>query len=75
MRILFLNPNTSVSLTERMAAAAARYVAPGTELVPVTAPRGFPYISSRTEADVSASIVLEAIAAHESEVDAVLIAQ
>ena len=74
MRILFLNPNTSVSLTERMAAAAARYVAPGTELVPVTAPRGFPYISSRTEADVSASIVLEAIAAHESEVDAVLIA-
>ena len=74
MRLLFLNPNTSVSLTERMADAARPVLAPGTELVLATADRGFPYISSRAEADISASIVLEMIAAHEGRVDAVIVA-
>ena len=74
MRLLFLNPNTSVSLTERMTEAVRPYLAPTTELVPVTAARGFPYISSRAEADVSASIVLEMIAEHEGAVDAVVVA-
>lgn len=74
MRLLFLNPNTSVSLTERMANAVRPYLSPTTELVPATATRGFPYISSRAEADVAASIVLEMIAEHEGDVDAVVVA-
>ncbi|RAI03411.1 Asp/Glu/hydantoin racemase [Acuticoccus sediminis] len=74
MRLLFLNPNTSTSLTDRMASAVRPYLAPTTELVPATAARGFPYISSRAEADVSASIVLEMIAEHEGDVDAVVVA-
>lgn len=72
MRILLLNPNTTASLTRQMAEVA---VATGTaaEIVPVTAPRGFPYVSSRAEADIAAGIVLEVIAEH-PDVDAVVIA-
>ena len=74
MRILILNPNTTEEMTRRMVDAASPYAAPGTTLIPATAPRGFPYISSRSEADISAGIALEIIAEHEGAVDAVVIA-
>ena len=73
MRLLLLNPNTSRSLTERMAAVARAHAAPGTDVVEATAPRGFPYISSRAEAAVAGSLVLEMIA-EQQDVDAVIIA-
>ena len=50
MRILLANPNTSEGITRRLHDAAAKVVAPGTALVPLTAPRGLPYIASRAEA-------------------------
>jgi allantoin racemase len=72
MRILLLNPNTSTSITDRLAAAARKVAAPGTTLVPLTAPRGMPYISSRAEAQIGGAIALEMLAEHHSEADAAI---
>lgn len=74
MKILILNPNMSVEMTTRMGEVANTVVAPDTELVLATASRGFPYISSRADAEVAGTIVLEMIVQHISEVDAVVIA-
>lgn len=74
MRILLLNPNTSTSMTEQMMRVARGSAGDDIEIVPVTAARGFPYISSRAEAQISGALALEIIAEHENEVDAVLIA-
>lgn len=74
MRILLLNPNTSERITDRLAAAARRVAAPGTTLVPLTAPRGMPYISSRAEAQIGGAIALEMLAEHQAEADASILA-
>lgn len=64
MRILVLNPNTSTGITDRLMGAARAAAAPGTELVPLTAPRGFPYIATRAEAQIGGAIALEMLAEH-----------
>ena len=46
MRILLLNPNMTDDVTTRMAEAGQAVASASTELVPVTASRGVPYISS-----------------------------
>lgn len=74
MRILLLNPNTSRSITDILAAAAMPAAAAGTEIVPVTAPRGVPYISSRAEAQIGGAIALEMLAEHQGSYDAAIIA-
>jgi Asp/Glu/hydantoin racemase len=74
MRILLLNPNTTESLTQRMAAAGRAVAAPGTALIPVTAPRGMPYLSSRAEAQIGGAIVLEMLAERHREGDAAIVA-
>ncbi len=74
MRLLIVNPNTSIALTERLREAAAGVAAATTELVAVTAPRGFPYIATRAEATLAGSIVLEMLATHAAGADAVVIA-
>jgi allantoin racemase len=74
MQILLLNPNMTVGMTEAMTRVATAAVGPGTTLKPVTAPSGFPYISSRAEAQVAGGIALDMIAQHQAEVDAVVIA-
>ena len=74
MRILLLNPNTTAAVTERIAAAARAAAAPGTEIVPATAPRGLPYIANRAEAVLGGAIVLEMLAEHHRAVDAAVIA-
>ncbi len=74
MRILLLNPNMSSSMTDTMAAAAMPIASKGVELVPVTATKGFAYISSRAEAQIAGAFALETIAEHETDVDAVIIA-
>ncbi|MEL6264414.1 MAG: aspartate/glutamate racemase family protein, partial [Pseudomonadota bacterium] len=63
MRLLIVNPNTTEAMTERMAGVARAAAAPGTEIIALTAPRGFPYISSRAEAQVAGVVALEMIAA------------
>jgi allantoin racemase len=74
MRILLLNPNTSVGITDRLATAARKVAAPGTTLVPLTAPRGMPYISSRAEAQIGGAIALEMLAEHQAQADAAILA-
>ncbi|MDF2231816.1 aspartate/glutamate racemase family protein [Albimonas sp. CAU 1670] len=74
MKILLVNPNMTQAMTDRLTEVARRAVAPGTEILPLTAPRGFPYISSRAEAQIAGAVALEMIAPHAKTVDAVVIA-
>ncbi len=74
MRILLLNPNMTEAVTQRLADAARPVLSPGTTLVTATAPRGFPYISSRAEAQVAGAIALEMLAERQGGFDAAIIA-
>ena len=74
MRILMLNPNTSRSVTDLIADAARAAAAPGTEIVPATAPRGVPYIATRAEAVLGGAVALEMLAELHGGVDAAVIA-
>ena len=74
MRILLLNPNTSVGVTDRMDAVARAVAAPSTEIVPLTAPRGVPYIATRAEALIGAAVALEMLAEAHEGADAVILA-
>jgi allantoin racemase len=74
VRILVANPNTSASVTDRIMQAARAAVSPGTELVPVTAAQGVPYIVTRAEAAIAAVASLELVAHHAAGCDAVVIA-
>jgi Asp/Glu/hydantoin racemase len=74
VKILLLNPNTTVGVTELLHAAATPVIAPGTELVMATAPRGVPYIATRAEAQIGGAIALEMLASAASDIDAAVIA-
>lgn len=74
MRILILNPNTTASVTQLMMDAGTAAAVRGTELVPLTATRGVPYIATRSEAQIGGAIALEMIAENHRNVDAVIIA-
>lgn len=74
MRILLLNPNTTEAITQRLLAAARSVASPGTEIVPLTAPKGVPYIASRAEAQIGGAIALEMLAEHHTTADAAIIA-
>lgn len=74
MRILFANPNTSVSVTERIAAVARAAASPGTEIVAVTGQTGVPYIATRAEAVIGGRVALELLAEHAPGCDAAVIA-
>jgi Asp/Glu/hydantoin racemase len=74
MRILLLNPNMTQAVTDRLATAAAAAASPGTEIIPATAPRGFPYISCKAEAQIAGAIVLEMLAERQGAYDAAIVA-
>lgn len=74
MNVLLLNPNTSAEITELMLGTGQRAAAPGTVLIPRTAPRGVPYISTRAEAQIGGAIALEMLAEQHRTVDAAIIA-
>jgi Asp/Glu/hydantoin racemase len=74
MRILFANPNTTVAVTDRIAAVARAAASPGTEVVAVTALSGVPYIATRAEAVIGAREALELLAEHAGGCDAAVIA-
>ncbi len=74
MRLLVINPNTSVSVTDKIAAVARAAAAPGTTLEFVTAPYGVPYIATRAEAVIGGRVVLEILAEREAEFDGAIIA-
>jgi Asp/Glu/hydantoin racemase len=73
-RILFANPNTSVSVTDRIAATARAAASPGTEIVAVTGTYGAPYIATRAEAVIGARMALELLAEHAPGCDAAVVA-
>lgn len=60
--LLLVNPNMSQTLTDRLARVARAAAPAGAEITALTAERGFPYISSRAEAQVSGEIALTMIA-------------
>jgi Asp/Glu/hydantoin racemase len=74
MKLLMLNPNTSASVTERIAGAARAAASAGTEIVPATATVGPPYIATRAEAVLGAMAVMETLGAIEFDYDAVVVA-
>lgn len=65
MRIQVINPNTTASMTEVIAAAARAAASPGTEIVAVTAATGPVSIENHYDEAVSAVAVLEAVRAGE----------
>jgi allantoin racemase len=74
MRVLVVNGNTSEAITLLLVAEAQRIVAPGTEIVAVTAPFGPAYIANRAESAIAAHAVLTALAQHADGCDAAIIA-
>ncbi|WOH78780.1 aspartate/glutamate racemase family protein [Bradyrhizobium sp. BEA-2-5] len=74
MKILLLNPNTTADVTDLLHAAGSKAASVGTELVPLTAARGVPYIATRTEAQIGGAIALEMLAEQHRRVDAAIIA-
>lgn len=74
MRLLLLNPNTTEALTQRLARSAATVLPADVELLAMTARQGFPYISSRAEAQIAGAAVLDLLAQHEGRFDAAVIA-
>jgi allantoin racemase len=74
MRILLANPNTTEGVTRRLHDAAGQVAAPGTVLIPLTAPRGLPYIATRAEAQIGGAVLLEMLADNHQRADAAIIA-
>lgn len=74
MRILILNPNTTEAVTSLMLEAGRAVASPGVEVDAITAPRGFPYIASRAEAQIGGAIALEMLAETEGRFDAAILA-
>jgi Asp/Glu/hydantoin racemase len=74
MKILVANPNTSTGVTDRLVAAGRLVASPGTELLPMTAAYGVPYIATRAEAAVGAVAALEMLAERRSGIDAAIVA-
>lgn len=74
MKLLVINPNTSRSVTDKIAVVASSVVAEGTEIEFVTASYGVPYIATRGEALIGGRVALEILAERETEFDAAVIA-
>jgi Asp/Glu/hydantoin racemase len=74
MNILLLNPNTSVSITDRLTHVAQAIAAPGTRIAGLTAPRGVPYISGRAESQIAGAVLLEMMADYPEPYDAAIVA-
>ena len=74
MKLLVINPNTSESVTEKIATVARSVAADGTDIEFVTADYGVPYIATRAEAIIGGRVVLEILALREPEFDAAIVA-
>jgi Asp/Glu/hydantoin racemase len=74
MKILVANPNTSTGVTDRLVASAKLVASPGTELLPMTASYGVPYIATRAEAAIGSAAALDMLAERRGTTDAAIIA-
>lgn len=73
MRLLLLNPNTSVHITGRLAASARAALGPADALSALTAAEGPAVIASREQAEAAAATVLAMARAHADGHDAVVL--
>lgn len=73
-RILVANANTTEAITQLCAEAARAVAAPGTEIVPATPRFGPAVISSRAENVIAGHALLELLAEHAGQVQAVVLA-
>lgn len=74
MKILVANPNTSTGVTDKLVASGRLVASTGTELIPMTAPRGVPYIATRAEAAIGSAAFLEMLAERRGTIDAAVCA-
>src|SRR4051812_33500739 len=74
MRILVINPNTTIAVTETIVAEARRCAPPQVEITGVTARFGSPFIQTPEESDTARQAVLELISRLARGFDAVIIA-
>jgi allantoin racemase len=74
MRILVANANTTPAITELCAAAARAAAAPGTEIIPATPRFGPAVIATRAENIIAGHALLELLAGHAGQVEAVVLA-
>jgi Asp/Glu/hydantoin racemase len=74
MRILILNPNTTEAVTSLMLEAGRAVASAGVAVEAVTAPRGFPYLVSRAEAQIGGAVALEMLAEARGHYDAAILA-
>jgi Asp/Glu/hydantoin racemase len=74
MKILVANPNMSNGVTDRLVASGKLVASSGTELIPMTAPRGVPYIATRAEAAIGGAVMLEMLAEKRGTFDAAIVA-
>ena len=73
MRLLVANPNTTASMTAKIAAAARRVAAPGTEIVAANPTRGPASIEGFYDEALSVPGLIELVA-EARDIDAVVIA-
>ena len=74
MKLLIANANTTAAITELCAEAARAAAAPGTEIIPGTPRFGPAVIATRAENAVAAHGLLDLLAGHAGQVDAVVLA-
>lgn len=74
MKILVANPNTSAGVTDRLVASGRLVASAGTELIPMTAAYGVPYIATRAEAAIGSTAALDMLAQRRGTVDAAIVA-
>jgi len=74
LRILLINPNTSATITDILAARMRDIAGPGIPIVPATGRFGAPYIASRAAVAIAGHAALDALAEHVSDCDVVYLA-
>jgi allantoin racemase len=72
MRILLVNVNTTVSMTEAIAASARAVAGPGTEIVPLTPALGADSVEGNFESYLAAVAVMDAVTRYPGPYDAVV---
>ena len=72
--ILLINPNTSATITEILAARMREIAGPDVTILPVTGRFGAPYIASRAAAAIAGHAALDALAEHVLDCDVVYLA-
>ncbi|WP_152048323.1 aspartate/glutamate racemase family protein [Aureimonas psammosilenae] len=74
MRILFINPNATASMTEKIAAAARAAAGPGTSILSATNRAGPPSIQGPADGAAAEPGLLALICEREGDADAIVIA-